>query len=1247
MEKIRGCRIAFSLIALAFFYSHYAFSTEGDKYWHEQERVLRYRPEGDAFMIHNGDKRFTRAIYGTNTAFRLETSDFPEFGLYMPNFGGSAYLVVSTPDTLVWIKDLESITSSFVSGMRSWKITDRKILGKGEINISVLAMSDADGILLKTDAKEIKNGTSLILIYGGANDKKFSRNGDLGVDPQDCFYIEPDKCKGDDFTINKNEFLLHYGKKIKSIRGVFPEKARLSIVDGRQIENISGLFRSEVSDCPLLCSEMDISGNKNLLAALYNPESTDKVLDYSQLSGAYGKADEFRTEISGRVKIETPDPFFNTLGGIFSGAEDAIWQRPSYLHGAIGWRIPLPGWRGAYVADVFGLHNRARTHFDAYAASQITEIPVTLPHSQDKATYLSRSEKKWGTPMYSNGYITRNPDEKKLMNHYDMNLVYIDELLWHLSWTGDQEYAKKIFPVIKRHLAWEKQTFDPDSDGLYDGYACIWASDGLQYDGGSVTHSTAYNYRANLLAAMIAEKINEDPSQYKLEADHIIKALDKALWIKDKGWWAEFRDNMGNKMLHEDAAVWTIYHAIDSGTGDPFMNYEATRYIDTNIPHIPVRAKGLSDTTSYVISTSDWQPYMWSINNVAFAEIAHTALAYWQAGRYEEAFRLYKGAVLDAMYLGSGPGNITQTSFYDAAKGETYRDFADPVGIASRALVQGLFGIIPDLLNDRLIIRPGFPDYWNNASIQTMNMYYKFTRNGLSDNYIIKPYLKKKAALTLELNARMDSISSVVVNGLNMPFKVDEKSISRPRVIIDTGSSDSYEITVNWAGDYISETSRGFDAASGYSFCAKFGENILETYDPQSVLDKAVKAGNELSGRVIGAKGHRTIFLKIRQGSMSWWLPVDINVTDPVEVVCKENPERFGILKFNLPQPGNDINLQIKNISNLSKNIHDIFHPELRFEIVNNAEKTLKGDMYLNYSSEPIGIDIPAKSSCPFAISSDNVMTGTNRIDIKTADGKFCLNATDWNIRNAGNRKFEDINLGSYFNDKVSNIFEYGKYLLPRWPYTTLQVPTQGMGQWCKPDALSKIDDRGLRKKAESGNVFVMPQGIPFMTPGDTASNNVIFTSLWDNYPDSVKIILSGKSSHAYMLVAASTYYMQDHVINGKIKVTYKDGSKDVLDLVLPENLLPIDQDIYTDGYAFRLDRSRLYRISLKTGEVSRNPGKNLGLKMSSGEPLTIDGGLATLIDMPLNPSKELKNITLITTANEVITGLMAITLER
>jgi len=90
--------------------------------------------------------------------------------------------------------------------------------------------------------------------------------------------------------------------------------------------------------------------------------------------------------------------------------------------------------------------------------------------------------------------------------------------------------CEKMWPVITRHLDWEKRNWDPDDDGLYDAYACIWASDALYYTAGSVTHSTAYNYRANKMAAEIAEKIGKDPTPYQKKpkkfTGHSMNSLD-------------------------------------------------------------------------------------------------------------------------------------------------------------------------------------------------------------------------------------------------------------------------------------------------------------------------------------------------------------------------------------------------------------------------------------------------------------------------------------------------------------------------------------------------------------------------------------------------------------------------------------------------------------------------------------------------------------------------------------------------
>ena len=139
--------------------------------------------------------------------------------------------------------------------------------------------------------------------------------------------------------------------------------------------------------------------------------------------------------------------------------------------------------------------------------------------------------------------------------------------------------------------------------------------------------------------------------------------MNEQLWIPSKGHWAEYKDFMGHKRVHESAAVWTIYHAIDSETADPFQAYQATRYVDTAIPHIPVRAEGLKDEPFETISTTNWLPYSWSINNVAFASDAHLVGLLAGPDAMMRAFKLLKSSVLDGMYPGGSPGNFGQVSF--------------------------------------------------------------------------------------------------------------------------------------------------------------------------------------------------------------------------------------------------------------------------------------------------------------------------------------------------------------------------------------------------------------------------------------------------------------------------------------------------------------------------------------------------------------------------------------------------------
>jgi hypothetical protein len=250
-------------------------------------------------------------------------------------------------------------------------------------------------------------------------------------------------------------------------------------------------------------------------------------------------------------------------------------------------------------------------------------------------------------------------------------------------------------------------------------------------------------------------------------------------------------------------------------------------------------------------------------------------------------------------------------------------------------------------------------------------------------------------------------------------------------------------------------------------------------------------------------------------------------------------------------------------------------------------------------------------------------------------------NVVCWNAE-LKNKNTETLDMSSFFNDKVTNIFK-NQYLSPRPNVATLQLPTQGIGDWTHPLKTANIDDKGLRKLAGKLNRILLPQGIPFATPSDTLQSNILFTSQWDNYPKEAIVPLTGKATHAYLLMAGSTNPMQSRLVNGAVIVSYTDNTADTLLLKNPETWWPIEQDYMDDGYAFTIDAARPVRIHLKTGKIVL--GYDDSFKEFEGK--IIDGGAATVLDMPLNAAKTLKELKLQTIANDVVIGLMSVTLLR
>ncbi len=645
------------------------------------------------------------------------------------------------------------------------------------------------------------------------------------------------------------------------------------------------------------------------------------------------------------------------------------------------------------------------------------------------------------------------------------------------------------------------------------------------------------------MAARVAKALGKDPAPYEKEADLIAQAMRQYLWLPDRGWFAEYRDYLGMQLPHPSAALWTVYHTIDSEIPTSLEAWQMTRYLDTQMPWIPVRGPGVPTDEAYaMLPTSTWMPYLWSINNVCMNENNATALAYFQAGRGQEGTRLLKSGILASMFMGISPGNVGTMNYLDVYRRESQRDFGDASGTLSRTLVEGLFGIHPDALAGELHIAPSLPGTWDHASIHHPDVAFSFKRTGNTDNVSIESHYPKPQSLLLELPAHTDTISSLTINGQPAKWTQPDDAVGTPRVIIRAPAGAKWDIIITWTGSSIIAAPPLIQAATGETIFVKIPTgtpNLSKdlVVDPQKAVGQFGTFSPGQFSSTAATVGKHTFFINVKQGAFTWLMPIDLN-TSPT----------------------------------------------------------------------------PSPVTPPF----------------------------DWSKPDLA-AKYETIDLTQFFNDRVTQIFKH-EYRTPRSPFVSLAIPKQGIGAWAgEVNATATIDDTGLRNAAaKGGGKILMPGGVPFATPGPGTDNNIVFTSQFDNFPKEVKVPLSGKARRILLLMAGSTNPMQSRFDNGEVIATYADGTTARLALSNPTNWWPIEQDYFIDDYQFRRPEAIPPRINLRTGEV-----RLLNPETFKGKGGTVQGGAATALELPLDSQKELQSLTVRTLANEVVVGLMSVTLER
>lgn len=828
---------------------------------------LRYRVVNGKITGKNIGSYNNRPLYINNSNAFILVGDQPVIHLIKgKNVYGSFKIGIERRGNIRWLHRFSEIISRYQSGQMEWEITDQEWKNV-KIWLHVLPTASKTGMAIRAEVIEAQEGDTLIWTYGDAShqkNKNLSGHLDAMGRPEILSNENLPFAAVCNHPYLKNDSYFLNVKDDKEDKQLFTVRANCSNTENIRIISSSSRTEGNDEDTPSSVPTPGIRGNivvargSNIywcFTASDSPDlsfETDVVHPESEFQEGLSRIRSFQE----RLIINTPDSYLDAAAMASVAAVDGCWHPPVFVHGALQWNSPYPGWRTIFGGTMLGWHDRVKQEAKHYCSAQIRESDKKEAKA-DPAKLMTIQHQD--SRFYGVGYIDKD------QQFYNMQTQFFDQIIEAYRWTADPELISFFREALELHLLWLQECFDPENTGIYESYIHVWPTDSVWYNGGGTPETTSYAYRGHLAARDMAIHAGDTASAKRHEdkLEKIKNSFFEKLWIKKMGYSGSYREHGGHERLHENPWLYSIFLPADAGLLTSTQIIESLYYTEWALQNDNMPAGGRK------VWNSNWVPGIWSIREAWPGDNYHLALSYFQAGMPDDGWELMKGSFMHSAFNDIVPGNLGDI------RGGT--DFGDCLHPFVRTLISGLFGYQPDYPNGKVKIAPHFPSGWSKASIKTPDFSIHFKQQNTRISYSIQ--ITREAEMNLYLPVQCKSIEKITVNNKVVQWKATE-GVGRTILKIALPGITKAEVNIKIKQPIPFQKITNLEGNVNDSVQLNLKDVIIkEIIDPQGIL----KELDPRTGRAILSenKGHHTILFSVITGQLPQWRVFRIKINDP------------------------------------------------------------------------------------------------------------------------------------------------------------------------------------------------------------------------------------------------------------------------------------------------------------------------------------------------------------------------------